>query len=228
MGAAAATLLAACLAADVSGVPTILVARTDADAADMITSDVDERDAEFITGRAHRGGLLPHQPRRRAGDRPRARLRPLRRPDLVRDLRARPRARAPLRRSGARAVPRQEARLQLLALLQLEVQALRRRDRGLPGRTGQARLRLPVRDAGRLPLAQPVDVRARERLPRQRHEGVLRAAAEGVRRRSAASRRPSTSARSAPATSTTWPRSSPAARSTGALEGSTEQAQFAS
>ncbi len=43
-------LLAARLAADVSGVPAILVARTDADAADMITSDVDERDAEFITG----------------------------------------------------------------------------------------------------------------------------------------------------------------------------------
>src|ERR671914_2598360 len=43
-------LVAARLAADVCGVPTILVARTDADAADMITSDVDERDQEFITG----------------------------------------------------------------------------------------------------------------------------------------------------------------------------------
>jgi isocitrate lyase len=43
-------LVAARLAADVCGVPTILVARTDADAADMITSDVDERDHEFITG----------------------------------------------------------------------------------------------------------------------------------------------------------------------------------
>jgi isocitrate lyase len=43
-------LVAARLAADVSGVPTILVARTDADAADMVTSDVDPRDAEFLTG----------------------------------------------------------------------------------------------------------------------------------------------------------------------------------
>ncbi len=43
-------LVAARLAADVCGVPTILVARTDADAADMITSDVDERDHEFLTG----------------------------------------------------------------------------------------------------------------------------------------------------------------------------------
>lgn len=43
-------LIAARLAADVSGVPTILIARTDADAADMVTSDIDPRDAEFITG----------------------------------------------------------------------------------------------------------------------------------------------------------------------------------
>ena len=43
-------LLAARLAADVAGVPTILVARTDAEAANLITSDVDERDHKFITG----------------------------------------------------------------------------------------------------------------------------------------------------------------------------------
>ena len=43
-------LVAARLAADVSGVPTVLIARTDADAADMVTSDIDPRDHEFITG----------------------------------------------------------------------------------------------------------------------------------------------------------------------------------
>ncbi|RFB18346.1 isocitrate lyase [Bacillus sp. HNG] len=43
-------LISARLAADVMGVPTILVARTDADAADLITSDVDPVDQEFITG----------------------------------------------------------------------------------------------------------------------------------------------------------------------------------
>jgi isocitrate lyase len=42
------TLVAARLAADVAGVPTILVARTDADSAKLITSDVDERDRPFI------------------------------------------------------------------------------------------------------------------------------------------------------------------------------------
>jgi isocitrate lyase len=43
-------LIAARLAADVMGVPTVLVARTDANAADLITSDVDPVDAPFITG----------------------------------------------------------------------------------------------------------------------------------------------------------------------------------
>ncbi len=43
-------LIAARLAADVMGVPTLLIARTDADAADLITSDVDPGDRQFITG----------------------------------------------------------------------------------------------------------------------------------------------------------------------------------
>src|SRR5918993_2294017 len=48
--AAIRNLDAARLAADISGVPTILVARTDAESAKLITSDVDERDHEFLTG----------------------------------------------------------------------------------------------------------------------------------------------------------------------------------
>jgi isocitrate lyase len=44
------TLNAARLAADVEGVPTLVVARTDAQAATLITSDVDERDRPFVTG----------------------------------------------------------------------------------------------------------------------------------------------------------------------------------
>lgn len=44
------TLSAARLAADVMGVPTIIVARTDANAATLLTSDVDPRDQEFTTG----------------------------------------------------------------------------------------------------------------------------------------------------------------------------------
>ncbi|MDX1997977.1 MAG: isocitrate lyase [Thermoanaerobaculia bacterium] len=59
-----ATLVAARLAADVSGVPTLLVARTDADSARLLTSDIDERDHPFLTGErtiegfyGYRGGL---------------------------------------------------------------------------------------------------------------------------------------------------------------------------
>ncbi|BBM70562.1 isocitrate lyase [Rhodothermus marinus] len=44
------TLVAARLAADVMGVPTIIIARTDANAATLLTSDIDERDRPFLTG----------------------------------------------------------------------------------------------------------------------------------------------------------------------------------
>jgi isocitrate lyase len=43
-------LIAARFAADVADVPTLVIARTDANAADLLTSDVDPYDAEFITG----------------------------------------------------------------------------------------------------------------------------------------------------------------------------------
>src|SRR3984893_5834080 len=43
-------LVAARLAADVMGVPTLIMARTDADSAHLLTSDVDPRDREFLTG----------------------------------------------------------------------------------------------------------------------------------------------------------------------------------
>ena len=43
-------LVSARLAADVLGVSTLIIARTDADAADLITSDIDPRDHQFITG----------------------------------------------------------------------------------------------------------------------------------------------------------------------------------
>jgi len=44
------TLVAARLASDVEGVPTVLIARTDADAARLLTTDIDPVDAPFITG----------------------------------------------------------------------------------------------------------------------------------------------------------------------------------
>lgn len=43
-------LIAARLAADVMGVPTLVIARTDAEAADLLTADIDENDRPFLTG----------------------------------------------------------------------------------------------------------------------------------------------------------------------------------
>jgi isocitrate lyase len=55
-------LVAARLAADVMGVPAILVARTDAEAADLVTSDVDENDKPFCSGERTVEGFYRTQP----------------------------------------------------------------------------------------------------------------------------------------------------------------------
>ncbi len=56
------TLSAARLAADVLDVPTLLVARTDANAAGLLTSDVDERDRPFLTGERTPEGFFRVKP----------------------------------------------------------------------------------------------------------------------------------------------------------------------
>ncbi|KAG1090041.1 hypothetical protein G6F40_013197 [Rhizopus arrhizus] len=103
-------LNAARLAADVLGVPTLLVARTDAEAADLLTSDIDGNDKPFATGERT----------------PRPGLRTLRRPSVVRDRQAGPGVRAQVRRGDPCEVPGQAAGLQLLAQLQLEEEPGRR------------------------------------------------------------------------------------------------------
>ena len=56
------TLTASRLAADVMGVPTILIARTDALGANLITSDIDDRDKEFLTGERTSEGFFATEP----------------------------------------------------------------------------------------------------------------------------------------------------------------------
>jgi isocitrate lyase len=56
------TLKAARLAADVLGVPTVVIARTDADAATLLTSDVDPADEEFLTGERSPEGFFHVKP----------------------------------------------------------------------------------------------------------------------------------------------------------------------
>ena len=56
-------LISARLASDVMGVPTVLIARTDADAADLITSDIDQYDHPFLTGERTQEGFFRTQAR---------------------------------------------------------------------------------------------------------------------------------------------------------------------
>ena len=56
------TLVSARLAADVLDVPSVLVARTDALSATLLTSDVDERDREFVTGERTPEGFFRTKP----------------------------------------------------------------------------------------------------------------------------------------------------------------------
>tara|TARA_B100001175_G_scaffold215732_1_gene183326 strand:- start:3151 stop:4437 length:1287 start_codon:yes stop_codon:yes gene_type:complete len=56
------TLTASRLASDVMGVPTVLIARTDALGANLITSDIDDRDKEFLTGERTSEGFYSTEP----------------------------------------------------------------------------------------------------------------------------------------------------------------------
>jgi len=125
---AVSKLIAARLAADVMGVPTILLARTDAEAADLVTSDVDENDKPFVTGERTVEGFfrtrngLQQSISRGLAYAPYADLIwcETGKPDLAF-------AKASPRRS--RSIPGQDAGLQLLAELQLEEEPRRRDDR---------------------------------------------------------------------------------------------------
>ncbi len=92
------TLTAARLAADVLDVPSLVIARTDAQAATLLTSDVDERDLPVRHRRADRRGVLPGAQRDRAVHRARARVRAVLRPAVDGDLDARPGRGARVRR----------------------------------------------------------------------------------------------------------------------------------
>ena len=194
----------------------LLVARTDANGATLLTTRrrrARPRASSPASARAEgffrvRGGL-DHGHRARPG------LRAVRRPDLVRDVRAGP-------GRGAAASPRRSTPSSRASCWPTTA---RRRSTGrrswttatiagFQRRAGRDGLQVPVHHPGRLPRAQPLDVRAGARLREQRHDGLRRAAGARVRRpRTTATRPPGTSARWAPATSTRWRRSSPAGES---------------
>ena len=211
-------------------VPTVLVARTDADSAKLLTSDIDERDRPFIAERrAHGRGLLPAQERRRHGHRARPRLRALRRPDLVRDV-ARPTSRR--RRSSPRASTR-SSRASCSRTTARRRSTGRRTSTTRPSPSSSASSARWATSSSSSPW--PASTRSTSRCSSSRASykdrgmaAYSRAAAGRVRRRERTATPPrATSARSAPATSTRSPRSSRGGKaSTLALEDSTEEHQF--
>jgi isocitrate lyase len=150
------TLNAARLAADVLGVPSVVIARTDALSAALLTSDVDEYDRDFVTGERTAEGFY--------------RVR-----DGIEAAISRGLAYAPYAdviwfetstpdldeaREFADAL-REAARIQLLAVVQLAQASRRRADRELPGDARLLGVPVPVHHPRRLPRAQRIDVRAR-------------------------------------------------------------------
>ena len=149
------TLTAARLAADVLGVPTIVVARTDSLGATLLTSDVDERDRPFLTGERTAEGFFHVRSGLDVADRPRRWPTP-RTPTSSGARRRRPtstrRSRSP--RPSTSALPGQDAGVQLLAVVQLEEAPGRRHHRPVPEGAGRDGLQVPVHHAGRVPRPQ--------------------------------------------------------------------------
>ena len=157
-------LVAARLAADCLGVPTILLARTDAEAADLVTSDIDDNDKPFCTGERTVEGFYKT---RNGLDQAVSRgLAYARYADLIWCETGKPDL--AFAKAFADAIhakfPGQAARVQLLAVVQLEEEPRRRDDRAIPARARRDGLQVPVHHARRLPQPQLLDVPSRARL----------------------------------------------------------------
>ena len=170
-------LVAARLAADVSGVPTIVIARTDAEAANLLTSDHDPRDQPFLTGKRSAEGFfhvkngIEQAIARGLAYAPYA--------DLIWCETAKPdfeEARRFARSIHAR-YPGKLLAYNCSPSFNWEVEAQRYRDEGLarvPGGTG---ISLPVHHARGMARTQSVDVRAGVGLPHRRHARLFPAPA---------------------------------------------------
>ena len=223
------TLNAARLAADVLDVPTVLVARTDALSAALLTSDVDEYDREFVTGERTAEGFFRVRDGLDAAIARGARVRAVRRPDLVRDVDARPRRGARVRarrstRSSRASCSRTTARRRSTGGKHLDDDADRDASRSSSARWGYRFQFITL--AGFHSLNAAMFELARG-YAAERHARVRRAAGARVRARGARLHGDAPPARGR--RRLLRPRHAgglAATRSTLALEGSTEEAQF--
>ena len=155
-------LIAARLAADVCDVPTILMARTDANAADMVTSDIDEWDRPFVTGERTPEGFY----KTRAGlDQAISRgLAYAPYADLLWCETAVPILKEAKRFAEAirREHPEPDARVQLFTVVQLEGESRRQDDREVPEGARGDGLQVPVHHVRRHPLDVVQHVQADE------------------------------------------------------------------
>ena len=173
-------LIAARLAADISDAPTLVLARTDSLGAALLTSDIDPRDRGFTTGERTVEGFF----KVRAGmDQAIARgLAYAPYADLVWCETGTPDSRPSqtLCRGYPREVSRQDAGLQLFAVLQLETPPGRRHHRKIPARAGCHGLQISVHHPRWLSCAELLDVRFGGQLPRPGYVGLCRASGAGV------------------------------------------------
>ena len=190
-------LIAARLAADVCGTPTFVLARTDAESAKLITADVDERDREFITGERTAEGFFRLKPGTGLAHCIKRGIAFAKYADLLWWETSTPNLKEAKEFAEAvqQGLSRQDAGLQLLAVVQLGSEHRQGHDRQVPARNRRNGLQVPVRDAGGFPLAQPWNVRTGARLQGRRHGGLLAVAAGRVRLREARLFRDSPSAR---------------------------------
>ena len=170
-------LIAARMAADVMGVPTLVIARTDAEAADLVTSDYDEIDKPFLTGERTAEGFYKT---RKGMDQAVARaIAYADYADLVWCETGTPDLE--FARKFAEAVhqssPRQNVGVQLLTIVQLEEKPGRRNHCQVPARTRCDGLQVPVHHLGWYPLHVVQHVRLGTRLRQARHDCLHRESA---------------------------------------------------
>ena len=172
-------LVAARLAADICGVPSLILARTDANSAHLLTSDIDPYDHQFLTGeRTNEGffgirGGLDSAIARGLAYAPYA--------DLIWCETSEPNMEEAKRFADAihAKFPGKMLAYNCSPSFNWK-KKLGRRHRALPTGAGGDGLQVPVHHAGRFPRSQPEHVRAGEGLQAVGHDGLLRAAGEGV------------------------------------------------